>query len=332
MTNQPYNDLFLATFKVKSEVISYIKTFLPTELAQHIDLEALELDDTSYVTAGLDKYFSDVVYTTQWKGRQTLKITLLFEHKSWQPQHLSLQLLRYMLEIWTRSLGQQPQETQALPVVLPIVIYHGEERFLYKTLHQLFGEVDEVLLPFLPNFEYHVTNLSDFSDEQLNQLNLGLLYTMMLLFKHRRDWDFVESHATELFVYERLHYNDEVVEIFTKAVFHYLCGVHTKAAESIANLTFKLPPKIKDMAQTIVEQLIEKGEKLGLQKGEKLGIQKGKKLGEALLKKKTLAFVTNLLKKFPEWSDEQIAEIANVESVFVKKVRSEINNKHNPTA
>jgi flagellar biosynthesis/type III secretory pathway protein FliH len=96
--------------------------------------------------------------------------------------------------------------------------------------------------------------------------------------------------------------------------------------------TFKLPPKIKEMTLTIAEQLIEKGEKLGLQKGEKLGLQKGEKMGEELLKKKTLAIVTNLVKKFPEWSDDQICEIANLEAVFVKKVRTDLQTKDNPSA
>ncbi len=86
------------------------------------------------------------------------------------------------------------------------------------------------------------------------------------------------------------------------------------------------------MTLTIAEQLIEKGEKLGLQKGEKLGLQKGKKMGEELLKKKTLAIVTNLVKKFPEWSDDQICEIANVEAVFVKKVRADLHKKDKPSA
>jgi hypothetical protein len=117
---------------------------------------------------------------------------------------------------------------------------------------------------------------------------------------------------------------DELVEIFTKAVFHYLCGVHRREASALVELSFKLPPKIKEMTLTIAEQLIEKGEKLGL--------QKGKKMGEELLKKKTLAIVTNLVKKFPEWSDDQICEIANVEAVFVKKVRANLHKKDNPLA
>lgn len=78
------------------------------------------------------------------------------------------------------------------------------------------------------------------------------------------------------------------------------------------------------MTLTIAEQLIEKAEKLGL--------QKGKKMGEELLKMKTLAIVTNLVKKFPEWSDDQICEIANVEAVFVKKVRADLQTKDNPSA
>ena len=299
MTKQPFDALFSVTFKIKSEAIAYIKKFFPEKFVQHIDFENFELDDTSYMDKELKKTLSDVVYNSFWKGKVPIKITLLFEHKSYYSPYLALQILRYMTDIWNQQINQGEKPS----LIIPIILYHGDERFKYRSISNYFGKIDEELKPFVPNFEFLFTDLSKFSNQQLYEMELGILYSMLALFKHKRDWEFVEGHYKELFFYEKLTYNDYIIETFSKAVFYYLCGVHTEKEDAIKDLTYKLTPKVKDMALTIMEQLELKGEKKGYEQ-------------------KTKEFVTNLISKFPEWSDKAVAELANVKTEYVKKIRT----------
>ncbi|MEK7255241.1 MAG: Rpn family recombination-promoting nuclease/putative transposase, partial [Bacteroidota bacterium] len=159
MANQPFNDLFVATFQIKSEVVAFLKNFVSLEISSNLDLDSLALDDNSYLTLQLDKFESDVVYNCNWKDKLPVKVSLLFEHKSSPPSRLALQLLRYMLEIWDKQIEQE----QTLTIIIPIIVYHGEEGFRFKPLAEFFGEIaDPVLKKFIPNFDALLVNLTNY--------------------------------------------------------------------------------------------------------------------------------------------------------------------------
>ena len=50
-----------------------------------------------------------------------------------------------------------------------------------------FGEIKQELLPFLPEFDYVLVCLNDFSDKQITEFQNAFLRTAALLMKHSRD-------------------------------------------------------------------------------------------------------------------------------------------------
>ena len=98
----------------------------------------------------LRESFSDLVYSATYRGTVAIKLSLLFEHKSYQPRYPHLQLLRYMLGIWETQRDQK----LALTPVIPIIVYHGRESWQYRTLSELFAGADQELRRFLPSFDY----------------------------------------------------------------------------------------------------------------------------------------------------------------------------------
>ena len=79
--NKPHDHLFKSTFSDKRIARDYIRNFLPSSLTTKLDLNSLELSSTSYVNADLEESISDVVYSCGY-GRESLILSLLFEHKS----------------------------------------------------------------------------------------------------------------------------------------------------------------------------------------------------------------------------------------------------------
>ncbi len=79
------------------------------------------------------------------------------------PIYPHLQLLRYMLEIWEYC------EKNKLPLiaVIPIIVYHNkhQRKWIKKPFESSFKHIDEDLKPFIPTFDYQLTDLTQYSQE-----------------------------------------------------------------------------------------------------------------------------------------------------------------------
>ena len=103
----PHDIFFKSIFREKENVIDHLSFTLPKELLHKIDLKAMELDNNSYLDDELKEYFSDIVYKTHYKKEHKIRVCFLYEHKSYQPEYIHLQLLRYMLNIWNAALREK---------------------------------------------------------------------------------------------------------------------------------------------------------------------------------------------------------------------------------
>ena len=73
--------------------------YLPKEMVKLLDLDSIQLQKDSYIDEKLKKSFSDLVFQIQTK-ESVGYISILFEHKSYPTEEISLQLLRYICNIW----------------------------------------------------------------------------------------------------------------------------------------------------------------------------------------------------------------------------------------
>ena len=105
-----------------------------------------------------------MLYSVQRKDGAAAYIYLLFEHKSYVDNEVALQLLRYMVRIWSAT----PRSTdKKLHPIVPIVIYHGERAWLVATDFQALLALDEAWKPFVPQFNYILNDFSHLSDNEI---------------------------------------------------------------------------------------------------------------------------------------------------------------------
>ncbi len=172
-----HDRFFKELFSKKEEVSEFVAKTLPPEIAKNLDLETLELDKTEYVDRKLRTSFSDVVYNCKYGKDTNIKISLLFEHKSYPESYPHLQLLGYMLKIWEIQIKQKEELTP----VIPIIFYHGKKKWKNKPFEKYFNGIDETLQKFIPKFEYQLIDTSDFTDKEIIklfkslQLQIGIL-------------------------------------------------------------------------------------------------------------------------------------------------------------
>ena len=111
-------------------------------------------------------------------------IYLLFEHKSYHDKYVHLQLLEYMVKIWRLHIKQHKGEPISLPIVIPLLICHGRQKWPEGTVRltsMLSGPVDE-LVGYIPDFGFELYDLNRYSEDQIKGTVMGRV--MMLLFKY----------------------------------------------------------------------------------------------------------------------------------------------------
>ena len=152
----PHDKFFRESFGRPEIARAYLQNYLPSPLLRQLDLTEMVLQDGSFVDEAMREHHSDLLYEVGLVGNGTAFAYLLFEHKS-SPEGLTpLQLLRYKVNIWTDL------QNRKLPLrpILPIVIYHGEADW---HISQQFADLltfPEEMRPYIPHFEYHLTNVS----------------------------------------------------------------------------------------------------------------------------------------------------------------------------
>ena len=177
-----HDKFFKETFSRIEVVQNFIEETLPIELKSKINLQNLVLSKDSFIDTALEEHLADLVYQTTFEGQEVL-VTLLFEHKSYTESFPHWQLLRYMTNIWQQEQKQKQNPT----LVISIIIHHGDSTWKKVPMKSYFGEIKQELLPFLPEFDYVLVCLNDFSDKQITEFQNAFLRTAALLMKHSRD-------------------------------------------------------------------------------------------------------------------------------------------------
>ncbi|MDP5172908.1 MAG: Rpn family recombination-promoting nuclease/putative transposase, partial [Bacteroidia bacterium] len=98
-------------------------------------------------------------------GETKVTLTLLLEHKSYVPTNPWLQLLQYLVNVYTAQAAQKDFE-RFTPVV-PIIVYHGKQKWKIRTVASYFEGMDAQLTRFVPEFQYLLNDLSNYSPEEL---------------------------------------------------------------------------------------------------------------------------------------------------------------------
>ncbi|MFZ1984181.1 MAG: Rpn family recombination-promoting nuclease/putative transposase, partial [Desulfatitalea sp.] len=162
----PHDKLFRETWSDLATAKSFLHHYLPSEVLSLTALDTLEICKDTFVEKDLREFFFDLLYKVELAGAEGF-IYILFEHKSYRDRLTPLQLLEYMLKIWRLYLKQD--STQRLPVIVPLVLYHGpSSRTQTNTrFSSLLNGPTDALAAYIPDFSYVLYDLARFSDEQI---------------------------------------------------------------------------------------------------------------------------------------------------------------------
>ena len=184
----------------------FFETYLPDNIRQMVDLNHLELSPGSYIDEELNESASDILYKTQIGGEPAY--LYLLEHLSSQDKLMPFRLLKYMTRIWDDHLSQMKgkKEGKTLPLIIPIVFYHGREPYTYsRDIRDLITAPKELIEKHLFT-PFHLVDTHAISDETLREQHW--FGTMAFFMKHVFERDFLPYLKEALAVLHQLEQSD----------------------------------------------------------------------------------------------------------------------------
>ncbi|MEI3612622.1 Rpn family recombination-promoting nuclease/putative transposase [Pseudogracilibacillus sp. SO30301A] len=161
--NNPHDKYFKETLGNIEIAEDFIKNYLPDEILGIIELSTLKPKKDSFISKDLEETFSDLLFSVTINGYNGY-IYFLFEHKSYLSTNVSFQLLKYMIEIWENKIKKE--NSYELPIVIPLVIYHGQKSWdIAKTLGDVivgYNDLTPNIQKYVPNYEYLIYDLNSF--------------------------------------------------------------------------------------------------------------------------------------------------------------------------
>jgi len=226
------------------------------------------------------------------------------------PEYPHLQLLKYLLKIWENCLKQ---EKKLVPVV-PMIFYHGKDKWEMKPFSQYFKDLDETLTTFIPDIKYLLTDLSRFTNEEIKEGVFESLKTKVtiLVMKNAFDEELLLKIFIDCLELDSLYFTEEKGLPYLEAVLRYLfANVEKVPIEEIQKKIAAISVRGGEFAMTLAEKLVEKGKLEGKLEGKTEGIKEGELKGkiETAKRMKEKGFDFNTIADITGLSHEKIEKI-----------------------
>ncbi|WP_051434566.1 Rpn family recombination-promoting nuclease/putative transposase [Desulfonatronum lacustre] len=309
--NKKHDTFFRETMSHKEVAADFLANYLPAKVLEHIQLDTLTITKDSFVDKKQAEHYSDLLYQVMLSTGQPGFIYFLFEHKSYPDRFVVLQLLRYIIEIWELYLKQNPQ-AKTLPLIIPIVVYHGKPKGQAVRLSDLVDIPDPELSAYVPNFDLAFYDFSPETDEAIKGAILNKLILLCLQAKNtpgdvKKVWEIIalvvqmDENATSMHWLEK--------------IFRYVLTAMDIEPEEMQDMFMKsLTERKGGMFMTVAERLELRGE-----------IAASTRIVQRLITKRFGKSITDmdvqerLRKATPEQLDlwaERILDAKNVDEVF----------------
>ena len=178
MPASPHDGLFKATFEQPDLARSELELVLPADVRAQLDLGTLELIPGSFRDEELAQTHTDLLYAVRTRAGHDAFVYVLAEHQSTFDATMAFRLLRYVVRIWERWLRDH-EGARTLPIVLPVVMHHGEAGWRGATelasMLDASPELLEATRQHVPHFTFLLDDLSALSLEALASRTLHAL-------------------------------------------------------------------------------------------------------------------------------------------------------------
>ncbi|MFL6202196.1 MAG: Rpn family recombination-promoting nuclease/putative transposase [Thermoanaerobaculia bacterium] len=262
---------YKALFSHPEMVADLIRGFVHEEWVRDLDFSSLERFPASFVTPGLGRRESDILWRVRWGRDRWLYVYLLLEFQSTVDPFMALRLMVYVGLLYQHLLkDHQLTDSGKLPPVLPLVLYNGRVPWgAALDVADLVEEVPGGLERYRPRLRYCLLDEGRISTDDLESLrNLAAA-----LFRLERSRGPEEIERVLVALIEWLH-APEMVELrhaFVAWLRQVLLPGRVPGAEiprmaELEEVKAMLAERVKEWTREWQQEGYEKGLKAGIEK------------------------------------------------------------------
>ncbi len=253
----PHDKYFRAVFSHQSIAKGFLKAFVPKETIDQLDIDSLDQVTGSFIDEQLQEHFTDILFQCRLKDtKEEIWISILLEHKSYNDSDSEFQLLGYLHNGWQEDLKKGKKRR----FILPIILYHGSEKWKKKRISDHFDYLSEHFTQFIPKFEYVLIDLSQFSESELLKMQIdAIVLNMAMVLKFGRDEHYIVNHIDRIFYRAQEYFDIKTGQNFWNVSFVYILNIVNVSDKKLAKILKKLPKPIKSKAMTLYDSILKKG-------------------------------------------------------------------------
>jgi predicted transposase YdaD len=285
------HDLFVRyTFGSPERAEAELRAILPAHVISEVDWSSLRQESGSVVDPELRETESDLLFTARLRTGRSLLLYVLLEHQSSVDPWMALRMLRYVMRQLERWRQEHPEST-LLPLILPLVMYHGPEGTWTapRRVEDLFELPDEEeerqrWRALVPRFEYLLDDLTAEREEALRaRPGPPLARLAWLVLRYGRTGELARKLPDWVALFAQVQATPEGLE-HLRAILRYILWIGDEpvreAAEQVLNSVLD-EQRAEELMRSYGEELIERGRQQGLARGREEGREEGLKQGLA---------------------------------------------------
>lgn len=278
LIHKPHDKFFKETLSDIQTAKDFLQNYLPQEILALIDMDAITPQKDSYIEKELEETFSDLLFQTKFNQKDGY-LYFLFEHKSYPAKKISVQLLKYVIQIWEQKTKEQ--KTDKLPVVIPLVVYHGQNA--WNSSLKLSGMIEdyerlpEAIQKYIPEYEYILYNISAYTGEEIKgTVKLRIFLKILRDIFVQDHAQFLETLKEAMAAFDKLEKQEKGIDYFETFIRYIMNARNDLELKTISEITKEISLERSEAIMTIAEKLIAEGMEKGMKKGIEKGIEKGK--------------------------------------------------------
>ena len=296
--NNPHDKFFKALLSDKESAVAFLKLSLDKETLDALDLESITLVNTHFISSELEESFSDIILSAKLLNSEAnCYVSILLEHKSYKDDYVEFQVLSYLSQAYQRQIKNGEQ----LQLIIPIIYYHGEEKWSPPQMVDHF-KVEPKLLKYVPNFERIFINLMSLTETAIDSIADTFLHPALQLQRNRFD----QQKAVENFARIVQSLSPYTSRNLLQSFFVYSISVYNFDRTSLIEIIENIPSKLKSDIMSLYDQIKYEGEI----KGEINGERKGKI--EVVIKSHENSLSIEMISNITGLSETEVKQILNI--------------------
>lgn len=265
-TPTPHDAFFKAALQNPKTAQHFLQCFLSPEALTLLRLETLEPQNVTFIEEHLQESAADILFRLQTHHEHTAYVYTLIEHQRKAEKAMPFRLLRYLIQIMRHH--QEQHQTDQLPLVLPLLIYNGQQAYPYSLdLFDLFPpEVREHAQATLVA-PYPLIDLSQFDTRAVRDDSwVALMLNALKYGPANISPQALIKHLKEAIV--QLAKNQELA--YLRLMFYYICEAKDSSYRQalFEAIHHELQPALGENIMTsIADSLRQEGMQQGMQQG-----------------------------------------------------------------